>query len=87
MQVPAPPLSLTVPVELVPSPHAIEQVCVSAVPASPKDAFAVTEVFVWNDEPLAGELTETVGARFATEIVKPPVADAPVLSVTFTLTA
>ena len=73
MQVPAPLASLTVPVELVPSPHVTVQMWVSAVPASPNDAFALTEAFVWNDAPAVGEVTVTVGATFATVTRKVPV--------------
>jgi hypothetical protein len=80
VQVPAPLVSLTVPVELEPSPHVIVQVWVSSVPASPNEAFAVTDVPVWKELLGVGEVTETVGATLATVTRKVPVLVRPVAS-------
>src|SRR6266581_406746 len=86
MQVPAPDDSTTVLVELEPSPQVTVQVCVSAVPASPNDAFAVNDVPVCTELPTVGEVTVTVGATFATVTRKLPLLERPVESKTVTLT-
>lgn len=86
LQVPAPPDSLIVPVDVVLSPQLIVHVCVSAVPASLKDALKETAAPALVVVPLDGLVIVTVGATLATVTVKLPDEDAPVESVTVTLT-
>jgi hypothetical protein len=86
VHVPAPPVSLTVPVELAPSPHVTVQVWVSPVPGSLKDADALTGADTWKLAPADGEVTLTVGGRFATATERLPFWNAPVESLTLTET-
>jgi hypothetical protein len=86
VQVPVPPDSFTVPVDVDPSPHATVHVCVSAVPGSLKEALTDTDVPVLKTAPPSGLVILTVGATFATVTEKLAEADAPVESLTVTLT-
>src|SRR5690242_4105981 len=81
VHVPAPPLSVTAPVDVVPSPHAILHVCVSAVPASLNDALSDTLAPALKRLPVVGVVIFTLGATFATVTEKVPLAEAPVESV------
>ena len=60
--------------------------CVSAVPASPKEALSETLVPALKRLPAVGLVIVTVGATFLTVTERLLVAEAPVESLTFTVT-
>ena len=86
VHVPAPFDSLIVPVDDVPSPHAIVHVWVSALPGSLKDALTEAVEFVLKTVPASGLAIVTVGGAFATVAEKVLVAEEPAESVTVVLT-
>src|SRR5262249_38429403 len=86
VHVPAPFDSLTVPVDVVPSPQATEQVWVSLAPASANEALSETVEPDLKRLFAAGLVIETVGAAFATVTEKLPVEELLLASVTLTVT-
>src|SRR5580765_2573298 len=86
VHLPLPPDSVIVPVDVVPSPHAIVHVCVSALPASVKDAVTETVAPALKIVPPSGLVIVTTGAAFATVAARVFAADTPVASVTVTVT-